>query len=146
MEWYLPQLKTFPDSFCSIKWLHGNDETLRKRFRLKTAKHCEQTLLLARKYRKDHDCLKERQRIMGNTRNGHAWSLYTSNKTHEFASRIPELAPIHFVIVTWRRGVICDPSLLQVHFTADSKGRLCLLVFCRIECELIKLSCYKTWY
>ena len=29
---------------------------------------------------------------MGNTRNGHAWSLYTSNKTHELASRIPELA------------------------------------------------------
>ena len=29
---------------------------------------------------------------MGNTRNGHAWLLYTSNKTHELASRIPELA------------------------------------------------------
>ena len=92
MEWYLPQLKTFPDSFCSIKRLHGNDETLRKRFRLKTAKNSGQTLLLARKYRKDHDCLKERKRIMGKTRNGHAWSLYTSNKTHELASRIPELA------------------------------------------------------
>lgn len=89
MEWYLPQLKTFPDSFCSIKRLHGNDETLRKRFRLKTAKNSEQTLLFARKYRKDHDCLKEIQRIMGNTRNGHAWSLHASNKTHELASRIP---------------------------------------------------------
>lgn len=88
----MPQLKTFPDSFCSIKRLHGNDETLRKRFRLKTAKNSGQTLLLARKYRKDHDCLKERKRIMGKTRNGHAWSLYTSNKTHELASRIPELA------------------------------------------------------
>ena len=95
MEWYLPQLKTFPDSFCSIKRLHGNDETLRKRFRLKTAKNSGQTLLLARKYRKDHDCLKEIQRIMGNTRNGHAWSLDASNKTHELASRIPERALIH---------------------------------------------------
>ena len=40
--------------------------------------------------------------------------------------------------VTGRRGVICDPDLLQVHFTADSKSRLCLLVFCRIECHAIK--------
>ena len=49
---------------------------------------------------------------MGNTRNGHAWSLYTSNKTHELASRIPELALMSqgaeelFVILAYCRYIL----------------------------------------
>ena len=39
---------------------------------------------------------------MGKTRNGHAWSLYTSNKTHELASRILVCYTAVFSVVTQR--------------------------------------------
>lgn len=79
---------------------------------------------------------------MGNTRNGHAWSLYTSNKTHELASRIPELALMSqgaeelFVTLAYCRYIL--QPIVRVAYV--------YWFFCRIECELIKPSCDKTWY